>query len=435
MRSRSSQHSRRPRRRRARADAAPALRLPESCVARSLSDPDSRAAVERWLRASPDHTLYHLPPYIDFLREQNGVADVLLVERHGNPLFALPVHARDRTGVDGGYSGVVFSPSASEAGLRRAIAALCELFEVNRRVPFRICQSAQAEAYRDRDRVTLLQCLFEQQGLQLGQVYGRLCALERLPAAAAIPAREGRLAGALALEAGWLAGEALEDYDNDARRRIRKALAAGLRVEYADAEDRSAMAAAYERFQPLHEESWARTGLLPKPPGHWRRLGEAIAAAGGEDVVALALGPGGEPLAGVICHLYRGRAIYWSGCSSAGGLALEANPLCLHGAILACRRRGAHTFELGRFRADEPSAKERAVTHYKAQFGGTLVRVASFSSKPNLLGRARAAQAGALFEAKRRIALARARAAERARRGREAAAAPTTPGAAAARRR
>ncbi|HXC23453.1 MAG TPA: hypothetical protein VNU28_02615, partial [Solirubrobacteraceae bacterium] len=102
--------------------------------------------------------------------------------------------------------------------------------------------------------------------------------------------------------------------------------------------------------------------------------------------------------------------IYWSGCSSARGLSSRANPLCLHGAIAACRRQGVRVFELGRAHAYETSSKERRVTNYKAQFGGSLVRITAFSSAPGLLARARAARTGAVFEGKRRLAVALARA-------------------------
>jgi Acetyltransferase (GNAT) domain len=400
-------------RRRAASDT---LRLPPRCTARSLCDPDTREAVTRWLRASPDHTLYHLPPYIDFLREQNGTADVLLIAREGNPLLALPVHSWDATGVDGGYSGVVFPATDGEGVLRRSVLVLAELLAVNRHIPFRLCQSAQARTYDDLARVTLLQFLLESAGIELDPVYVRLCPLERLPAAEAIPVAPGRHPGALAIDGDWLAGEPLGSYDHATRKKIRNAIQAGLTVEYVCAHDPTLRDGAYERFQPLHSESWTRTGLLPKPPGYWPRMSGAVAAAGGKDLVVLTLDRDGKPLAGVICHAYDQRGIYWSGCTSARGLELQANPLCMHAAILACRRQGVRTYELGRFRAEERSAKERSVTHYKSHFGGTLVRATSFSSTPAPPARVRAAGAAAAAEAMRRLSVALGRA--RAGRGR-----------------
>jgi hypothetical protein len=120
----------------------------------------------------------------------------------------------------------------------------------------------------------------------------------------------------------------------------------------------------------------------------------------------------GKPLAGVVCHAYQSRAIYWSGCSSAIGLRSRAHQLCLHGAIVAARRQQVRTFELGRFRPEETSPKERSVTAYKSQFGGDLVRITSFSSTPSLMARTRAARAEAVSEGMRRlsVALGRARA-------------------------
>lgn len=376
---------------------------------RSLSDPDSRETVTRWLCGSPDHTLYHLAPYIDFTRAQSGVADVFLISREGNALFALTVHSWNGSGIDSGYSGVVFPATAREGALRRSVAALAELFAANRHIPFHIRQSAQAPAYAEFGRVTLLQQLLESEGIALEQVYGRLCDLHALGAPGEIPAAGGSRPGALALDGDWLAGESVRTYDPDARNQIRQALRRGLTVEYVRTAEPAARADAYARFQPLHEESWRRTGLLPKPPGYWPRMSEAVAASGGEDLVVLVLDAGGEPLAGVLCHAYRSRAIYWSGCSSASGLSSRANPLCLHGAIVACRRQGVDVFELGRARAGENSSKERRVNSYKAQFGGSLVRVTCFSSTPGLLARARAARADATFEARRRLAVALAR--------------------------
>ena len=165
----------------------------------------------------------------------------------------------------------------------------------------------------------------------------------------------------------------------------------------------------------MHEESWTRTGLLAKTPAYWLSLSESIAASGGEDLVVLALDGEGETLAGVTCHVYQGRAIYWSGCSSAQGLRARANPLCLHGAIAACRRHGASKFEIGRFRAGETSEKVRAIDSYKSQFGGELVTITSFGTAPGLALRARTARANATFAARRRLALAIARARARSR--------------------
>ena len=391
------------------------IRLPSEWTAQSLCDPEHHEAVSRWLRASPDHTLYHLPPYINFLREQNGIADVVLMAHEGNPLFALPIHSLDATGLDGGYSGVVFPNTDREGALRRSVCALAELLATNRQMPVRQCQSAQARAYGDLDRLTLLQCQFESEGIELERMYVRLCQLESRHGSEDIPVARGRHPGAVAIDGDWMIDESLRVYDHSTRKKIRNAIQAGLTVEYVCASVPSLREDVYARFQPLHAESWTRTGLLPKPPGYWSRMSKAVTDGGGEDLVVLVLDRVGKPLAGVLCHAYRDRAIYWSGCTSAEGLERQANPLCMHAAILACRRQGVATYELGRFRAAEKSAKERSVTNYKSHFGDTLVRVSSFSSKPNLPGRMRATRAAAASEAMRRfsVALGRARAGRR----------------------
>lgn len=390
------------------------MNLPAGCTVRALSDPHSREAVSDWLRRSPDHTLYHLGPYIDFTRVQNGIADVFLVSREGNALFALTVHSWTGMGVDSGYSGVVFPPAQREGALRRSVAALAELLAANSYLQFRIHQCAQAPAYDDLNRVTLLQSLIESEGLTLEPVYGRLLKLDQLPDRDEIPTTPGRHPEARTIDGAWLTGEALRAYDPDTRNQIRQAVRRELTVEYVRVTDQTVRASAYARFQPMHEESWGRTGLVAKLPEYWLNLSESITAAGGEDLVVLVLDAGGEPLAGVLCHVYQSRAIYWSGCSSADGLRSRANPLCLHGAIAASRLHGAGTFELGRARADEASRKERAITDYKAQFGGELVRITSFATTPGLALRARTARANAAFAARRGLAVEIARVRARA---------------------
>ncbi len=386
--------------------AAGVLRLPQGCTMRALSDPDSRDTVTRWLSRSPDHTLYHLGPFIDFNRTQDARADVFLISREGNALFALAIHSWNATGLDSGYSGVVFPDTRREGTLRRSVAALGELLSINHQLLFRVRQSAQAPAYEDLGRVSLLQQLIESEGLALDPLYGRLCDLHYLPDPGEIPLARGHYPWAFAIDSDWLTGEALSAYDPDARNQIRQAIRRGLTVEYVHTADPRARASVYARFQPLHEESWTRTGLLAKLPDYWLNLSESIAASGGDDLVVLALDREGTPLAGAICHAYQSRAIYWSGCSSAVGLSSRANPLCLHGAIAACRQHGVRTFELGRARADESSAKERRITDYKAQFGGSLVRITSFCSTPDLLARARTARAATISEGRRRLAVA-----------------------------
>lgn len=386
------------------------LELPPGCVLGALSNPESRDAVAAWLDRSPDHTLYHRWPFVEFTRGESALANVFLVSREGNQLFALSVQSWTAMGLDSGYSGVVFPPTGSEAVLRRSVAALAELLSANDHLLFRVVQSAQASAYDDIARNTLLQRLIEGEGLALDPLYGRLSRLDHLPEPHAIPTAPGRDPDAFAIDSEWLVGEVLRAYDPDTRNQIRQAIRRGLTLEYVRAGDARARVRAYTRFQPLHEESWGRTGLLAKPPGYWSALSAAVVASGGEDLVVFVLDADGEPLAGVICHAYRGRAIYWSGCSSAAGLRFRANPLCLHGAIAACRTLGVGTFELGRAFAGERSEKVRAINDYKAQFGGELSRMTSFATVPGLGLRMRTARANATFAARRRVALALARA-------------------------
>jgi hypothetical protein len=386
------------------------LRPPPDCTLSTLSNPESRDAVTRWLRESPDHTLYHLGPYMDFSRALDRNAEVFLVSRDENPLFALTVQTRIGVSLYSGYTGVVFPATRRERVLRRSVAALAALLRANRHLMFHFHQSAQARAYDDPGRVVLLQRLLEGEGLSLEPIYGRLSDLDELPAADQIPTAPGSRPHALAIDPRWLTAESLRGYDPSLRNQIRQAIRNGLSVEYVRARDEASRVSAYTEFAPLHEESWTRTGLRPKPPGYWPRHSQAVTASGGEDLVVLVVDADGKTLAGVVCHAYQSRAIYWSGCSSERGLSARANPLCLHGAIAACRKLGVRTFELGRFRADEPSEKQRAITLYKAQFGGELVRVTTFASAGDMVARARAARAEATYETRRRLAVALSRA-------------------------
>jgi hypothetical protein len=142
---------------------------------------------------------------------------------------------------------------------------------------------------------------------------------------------------------------------------------------------------AYRDFLALHRESWLRTGMTPHEPSYWIALARAILDGGGRDMIIYARDGEGRALAAVTCHLRSGRALYWAGASSEEGLSSRANPLCLHAAIQACRQLGVRHFELGRMDARERSEKELAITRYKAQFGGGLVRVGGFQTQPPVL--------------------------------------------------
>ncbi len=347
--------------------------VPDGYVPRWLSEPSHRNQVERWTAASREGSVYSSPAYVDFARRQNGRADLLWLARDGNPVLGLPLHPVGRARFTTGYSGIMFADGHGDATLRRGVTALVALLAVNRRRGFQVLQSAQAPAYDDPARMTSLAFLLDQQDLRGPALYSRVLGLRPL----ASPSGGGQdVSNEQLLEHG------LRPYQAELRNQIRQAVRHGLHVSCHLPSSDSEVQGAYSDFVPLHRESWQRTGMTPHPPEYWSALSRAILDGGGRDMVVYVRNGEGRALATVSCHTRDGRALYWAGASSEEGLRLRANPLCLHAAIQVCRQLGVHHFELGRFDAREPSAKELAVTGYKAQFGGELVRITGFQTRP-----------------------------------------------------
>ncbi len=349
------------------------LSVPAGYRAHWLSVPGDRVQIEQWTSAARESSVYNAPSYVEFARKQNGYADLLWLTRNGNPVLGLPVHPLGDLAVSTGYSGVMFAAGSREASLRRGVTALVELLAANTRLGFEILQSAQAPAYEDSACLASLAFLFACNGLKGPSLYSRILDIEPL-AGSSVGAPE--VCGELLLEHG------LRPYQAELRNQIRQAIRRGLHVTCAMPRTDAEVHAAYGEFTPLHQESWRRTGMTPHPLEYWTALARAIVDAGGRDMVVCARDGAGTALGAVTCHLRGDRALYWAGASSERGLAGRANPLCLHAAIQACRQLGIRRFELGRFNARESSRKELAITRYKAQFGGDLVRIVGFKTRP-----------------------------------------------------
>lgn len=353
--------------------------VPHGYLPRWLTEPSHRAQVERWTSDSREGSVYNSPAYVDFARGQNGRADLLWLARDGNPVLGLPLHPVGRSRLTTGYSGVMFADGPGDATLRRGVTALAALFDVNRRLGFQVLQSAQAPAYDDPARMTSLAFLLDQQGLRGPALYSRVLGLRPLSSSSGgVP----DVSNELLLEHG------LRPYQAELRNQIRQGVRHGLHVSLHLPSSDSEVQGAYSDFVPLHRESWQRTGMTPHPREYWSALTLAILDGGGRDIVVYVRNGEGTALAAVSCHMRDGRALYWAGASSQEGLRLRANPLCLHAAIQVCRQLGVHHFELGRFDARERSAKELAVTRYKAQFGGELVRISAFQTRPPVVSAA-----------------------------------------------
>lgn len=347
------------------------LALPSGYRAHWLSDPADRARVERWTCASREGSLYNTPSYVDFARAQNGRGDLLWLTREGSPLLGLPVHPVGTLRISTGYAGAMFADGPRDAVLRRGVAALTALLAANERVGFEVLQSAQSPAYDDPARMTGLSFLLDHEGLNGPALYSRVLDVEPLAGG-----------GAPDVGSDLLLEHGLGSYHAQLRNKIRQAVRRGLRVTCALPKTEAEQQAVYREFTPLHQESWRRTGMAPHPQRYWIALARAIIDGGGRDMVVCARDASGMALAAVICHLRGDRALYWAGVSSERGLTARANPLCLHAAIQACRQLGVRHFELGRLDARESVQKELAITSYKAQFGGALVRVVGFRTRP-----------------------------------------------------
>lgn len=357
------------------------LEVPPEYRAHWLSDPNDCARVERWTSQSPERTVYSSPSYVSFAREQNGRADLLWLTREGSPVLGLPVHPVGALRITTGYSGAMFVHGSRDAPLQRGVVALAALLTTNSRLGFEVLQSAQSPAYDDPARVAQLAFLLASQRLASRSLYSRILNVEPL---AHDSTANPDVCGELLLEHG------LQPYQAELRNQVRQALRHGLRVSCVLPSDEAGLLTAYTEFTALHAESWRRTGMTPHRLEYWTALARAILDGGGRDMVVCARDDDGSAVAAVTCHLYGDRALYWAGASNERGLAARANPLCLHAAIQACRQLGVRHFELGRFDAHESSPKEIAITRYKAQFGGDLVRIGGFRTQPPISQRVRA---------------------------------------------
>lgn len=328
-----------------------------------------------FVETSPDRTVYHSRAWLDMSRRENGAAELLILARDGRPAVGLPMHRHGRWFYRAGYTGMLFPPGRSESVLAESAGMLGSFLDANPRLGYESQQSAQAPAYDDTERHGLLDSLLASLGKPGKTLFTRIKHLTSDQRA--LPASDS-------VALGELENELLVSYDGKKRSEVRQALRHGAAVSFdlLCGDDPQRTQTAYDQYVKLHAPSWSRTGMQPHAAEYWYTLSHAIQAGGGRDLVVVVRDAGGAAVAGVTCHIFGSRAIYWSGCSLPEGLRLKANPLCLHAAMTLCGRAGATVFELGRFDPAESSEKERAVTAYKAQFKGSLVRVINFVRAP-----------------------------------------------------
>jgi hypothetical protein len=341
-----------------------ALEIPRRFEAVLLShDPEDQRLLDFISNAS-DATVYHQPPYVRFAGRENFGGDTLFLRESGNELVAVPLYETARRRLSTGYSGALFPVAGGSAALRRGVSALAALSAANMNITFDVLQSAQSRAAGDLARTNLLATLLEANQLPGRSLWTRM---KRLPAV------EGSVPDArTTFSLDDADAPLLASHDGDARNQIRQAARHEVRLRVAIASDDETATAVYERFVPLHHASWSRTGLTPHPIEYWLALSRAVREGGGVDFAVFAEAPGRDTVAAVTCHVYRDRAIYWSGASLPVAHRLRANPFCLHGAMRVSASLGVTAFELGRFRPAERNDKERSITAYKRQFGGEV---------------------------------------------------------------
>jgi hypothetical protein len=281
----------------------------------------------------------------------------------------------------------VFPEKTNETGIKRSVETLARFFAANRHLEFDVIQSAQATAYEDPARMAFIARFLDELAITNGALYSRILPLAGL---ADLPdTRPGQYPAGQRLDPSSLENRVLAGYDSSLRSKVRQAVRKGLTIDHFWSATPHGTHEGYAVLQPLHMATWARSGITGHSLDYWLGLSSAISSVpGAVDLVTIVSDGDGNAMAGTICHLYRERAIYWSGCSLAEAKFNGANPLCLHATISFCGALGIRFFELGRFRAAETSEKERGVTQYKSQFGGELVRVVNFRTPADLPTRA-----------------------------------------------
>src|SRR4051812_2152478 len=89
---------------------------------------EGAAQIERFVAASPDHTLYHSLPYRELAHRLKFAPDTIVgLARGGELVLALPVMPETAFRFTTSYAGAVFAPG--DKALKRAGAALERLID------------------------------------------------------------------------------------------------------------------------------------------------------------------------------------------------------------------------------------------------------------------------------------------------------------------
>ena len=316
---------------------------------------------------SPDRCIYHGSHYLEFASRENGFAGILGIEKEGEPFVAIPIHPKRGNSFTTGYSGILFAPLTTEKQLRKRIDVLEEFLFLNSNFNIEIIQSAQAVSYKDGDRRNMLSALLaEIPNLKIQNCYSRVVDLSSYEFSQSICD--------LDVSVNKDVEKLLQSFEGEVRSQVRKALRSGLQLNFFDLSVEVQRNQYFEGFIPVHEESWERTGMHPHTRSYLEGLSLAVINSGGRDL-GVTVNFNAEVVAAVNVHVFGGNSLYWSGCSSDLGKSMNGNPLALLGGMIAARHYGAEMFEIGRFSPSEKSLKERAITAYKAQFGGVVIPI------------------------------------------------------------
>jgi glycosyltransferase involved in cell wall biosynthesis/SAM-dependent methyltransferase len=150
------------------------------------------------------------------------------------------------------------------------------------------------------------------------------------------------------------------------RNRIRKAERDGIVVEAARGPED------VDAYYALHCATYERTGVKPHPKAYFESIYRRFTANGRCDL--LFAKRDGRPISAVNVATYGDAALYWTGANSVEGLESGAAKLLHWTAMKRAKARGCAVYETGEVFADpESGSKHEGLSDFKRRFGGDLV--------------------------------------------------------------
>lgn len=145
----------------------------------SLMDTEDAEAA-RFVRNSPEFTIYHHREYIRFSRKYNGIANLYVIKSAGQSLVGFPLHLIAFNRYTSGYSGILFPDSDNEKILRRSVQAFVAFLKKNSKLEFDFFQSMQSLGGLSRKRAACLGSILSKD-LDLWEgTYSRVLNLDRV---------------------------------------------------------------------------------------------------------------------------------------------------------------------------------------------------------------------------------------------------------------